>query len=587
MKQRVALIATCLNIALCVAFLFLCAGLARQTMQADSLRELQTICRLAVAAGGETNDREKMLSALRGATSSSELAGLVYAPDGQLDYTSRVAFKDALTPIELSNIANQTMSMGVRSPREMDSAWLFAFEPLPDGAVFAVVREAHALLDVFSGKFVLLILLALGIGGITVLIFQFVIQRTNRFVDEVQRVLENFSEGQFDSQIHNVGDTLEQSAHFNAIIGRIRDRVFKQKTRNQAFNTIIGHMENGILAVDEKLNVMLVTPAAKRLLNIVGTPEGLPIGEVSKDVNMSQAFMSGMAQSGVYTSEARVRSASGRSPTPIRLYVSPMRSGEDVVGAVALIADITEIRSLEQVRTDFAANVSHELKTPLTSIMGFVETLQNGAIDNPQMAKKFLRIIMVEADRLKRLINDILSITKLESGNSKLRVERVRLDKMASDICDMLEFQASEKNVTIYKPSNAVPSHIMANPDSAEQMLINLIENAVKYNKEGGIVRVNIYNQGSKVALSIADTGIGIAKEDIPKLFERFYRVDKGRSRSMGGTGLGLAIVKYLLRTMGGTIEVHSTLGEGTEFALLIPSAECASPETVQAQSEE
>ena len=252
---------------------------------------------------------------------------------------------------------------------------------------------------------------------------------------------------------------------------------------------------------------------------------------------------------------------------PRRIVVS------DETVEIRCLLDITEIRRLEQVRTDFAANVSHELKTPLTSIRGFVETLENGAIDNPEMAHKFLRIIMLETERLTRLINDILSISKLESGNDEVSIERLRLDKMAYDVADMLSIHASEKEVTINCHMNREPVNIMGNSDRVEQMLINLVENAIKYNKPGGSVTVQVFSNGVEANVTISDTGIGIAEENLPRLFERFYRVDKGRSRQMGGTGLGLAIVKHIVRSMNGEIEVHSKLGEGTEFLVTLPLA--------------
>ncbi len=354
--------------------------------------------------------------------------------------------------------------------------------------------------------------------------------------------------------------------------------MFRQASRNHALNVVMNQMQNGILAVDENLNVILVTPVAKKLLGIVGMPEGKPIGEASRDVKLDDVFKESMQQGGVYTNEVAARTAAGRGHRPLRLYVSPMRNEGKVVGALAMVEDITEIRRLEQVRTDFAANVSHELKTPLTSIRGFVETLEAGAIDNPPMAHKFLKIIMMETERLTRLINDILSISKLESGNDEVTTERLRLDKMAYDVADMLSIHASEKEVTIDCRMNEEPIYIIGNSDRVEQMLINLIENAIKYNKPGGSVMVQVFSNGVEANVAISDTGIGIAEENLPRLFERFYRVDKGRSRQMGGTGLGLAIVKHIVRSMGGEIEVHSKLGEGTEFLITLPLAPADDP---------
>ncbi len=208
-----------------------------------------------------------------------------------------------------------------------------------------------------------------------------------------------------------------------------------------------------------------------------------------------------------------------------------------------------------------------------------METLDAGAIDNPEMAHKFLKIIMLETERLTRLINDILSISKLESGNDEVAIERIRLDKMAFDVCDMLSIHAGEKQVTIHSHMNEKPTYIMGNPYRVEQMLINLVENAIKYNKPGGSVTVQVFSNDVEANVTISDTGIGIAEEHLPRMFERFYRVDKGRSREMGGTGLGLAIVKHIVRSMDGEIEVHSKLGEGTEFLVTLPLAQKDSPD--------
>ena len=311
----------------------------------------------------------------------------------------------------------------------------------------------------------------------------------------------------------------------------------------------------------------------------MGNPEFRNVNEVSKDVKLDEVFTEAMRQGGVYTNEVAARTAVGRGHRPLRLYVSPMKQDDKVVGALAIVEDITELRRLEQVRTDFAANVSHELKTPLTSIRGFVETLQAGAIDHPEMAHKFLNIIQMETERLTRLINDILSISKLESGNDEVATERIRLDKKAYDVCEMLSIHAQEKEVTLNYRLNSEPVFIIGNPDRVEQLLINLTENAIKYNKPGGSVTVQVFKSAQEANITISDTGIGIAEENLPRLFERFYRVDKGRSRQMGGTGLGLAIVKHIVRSMNGEIEVHSKLGEGTEFLITLPLAPKENPE--------
>ena len=420
-----------------------------------------------------------------------------------------------------------------------------------------------------------------------------VIRHVNKEARDALNVLDAFCQGEYSERMQpSTGSFAQERERFNALLSQLQDRLKKLHSRNQAVDLVMTRMQNGLIAVDADLRVILVTTVAKELLGIKGNAEGLPIVDASKDVRLDQLFSDAMRHAdGIYTNEVAARMPGGRGHRPLSLYVSVMRQEGKVVGALALVEDITKLRMLEQVRTDFAANVSHELKTPLTSIKGFVETLMNGAIEKPEMAQKFLRIIMLEADRLTRVINDILSISKLESGEDSGAKELIRIDEVARNVVEMLELHASEKEVTLHA-YDCPPTYVLGHPDRVEQMMINLIENAIKYNKPGGSVSIRIFPNGKEVNISISDTGIGIAEEHLPRLFERFYRVDKGRSRSMGGTGLGLAIVKHIVRSMDGMIEVHSKLGEGTEFLITLPqeadsqSAQAAGGDATQNEGE-
>ncbi len=585
MKKRVAFIATLLNLILCLTFLGVVAGCARDALNRDMLDEINLICRLsAKQLDSAAFDDDEGIGFLRRVAADSGMVFALYSDKGVTLYTNRPQIADTLSTAERESAAAGSYAF-TRENGTVGSQWLYAAQMLPGGYYVCVSRAAFTFAQTVGGNALLLIALALAVAGINYAILRMANARTGRLVNAVLRTLEDFSEGQFDSRITGApGDSIEQVARFNEVIGRLQDQVFRQKTRNQALGAVINRMQSGILAVDQDLNVMLVTPAAKQLLGITGSPEGVPIQLASRDVKLDSVLSEGMKQDGVYMNEVAARTAAHRGHRPIRLYVSPMIEDNKTVGAVALVEDITELRRLEQVRTDFAANVSHELKTPLTSIKGFVETLQNGAIEKPEMAQKFLRIIMLEADRLTRLINDILTVSKLESGSDAVPSERIRLDEMADDVADMLRILASEKNVTITCNHTQEPSCIMGNADRVEQMLINLIENAIKYNKQGGSVTVSLFNSPDTVNLSIADTGIGIPEENGQRLFERFYRVDKGRSRSMGGTGLGLSIVKHIVKSMNGMIEVHSKVGEGTEFLVTLPRAAMSEDSQVEKQ---
>jgi two-component system phosphate regulon sensor histidine kinase PhoR len=443
---------------------------------------------------------------------------------------------------------------------------------LPDGSALRLSMAAPTWLNAILPQLPLMISITLLFSAGLYLLYRWAHNAMQIYVTRVSQVLEAFAEGRFGERILGVPNRDRQDvARINDLAERIEAQLIRQRNRNRVMNAVMYEMQNGFIAVDGQLRVALITPVAKQLLGITGSSEGMPISEASKDARLEQAFADAMRQDGIFTRDLSARTGVGRARRPLRLYVSAMRQDDVKVGALALVEDITELKRLEEVRNDFVANVSHELKTPLTSIRGFVETLQAGAIENPERAHKFLNIIMLESERLTRLINDILVITKMESGKDKVRNARVRLDQMAYDVADMLRIHAREKQVTVYAREPGEPVYIWGSPDRVEQMLINLIENGIKYNKPGGSVTIKVFSSGESVQLLISDTGIGIKEEHMPRLFERFYRVDKGRSRNMGGTGLGLAIVKHIIKGLGGMVEVYSKPTDGTEFLVTLP----------------
>lgn len=577
MKSRVTLIVTLISlVVLALLFTYNCSRLAEDAN--DELRkDLSIVCQ-ATGTFSRGDTMEGRVHTLEALSVSPVTLKALYDAEGKAVYASLNGY-DRLSADDMAQAAvGQAVVCRHANPEGKRAAYAIYHYEDGEFLVYAKPEQgACQMLRSHPG----LILLAVFFGLCMVMfvaVLVNVIGRERR-VNQVMAALDRFSDGNFDTRVEGFSGNDAQVAEYNAIIARIQDRVFKQKNRNHVLSQVMSQMQNGIIAVDQNMNVIFITSVAKKLLGIVGNPEYKKVSEVSKDVKLDDVFTEAMRQGGVYTNEVAARTAVGRGHRPLRLYVSPMRQDDRVVGALAIVEDITELRRLEQVRTDFAANVSHELKTPLTSIRGFVETLQAGAIDHPEMAHKFLNIIMMETERLTRLINDILSISKLESGNDEVPTERIRLDKKAFDVCEMLSIHAQEKQVELNYHLGDDPVYIIGNPDRVEQLLINLTENAIKYNKPGGSVTVQVFKSEREANITISDTGIGIAEENLPRLFERFYRVDKGRSRQMGGTGLGLAIVKHIVRSMNGEIEVHSKLGEGTEFLITLPLAPKENPE--------
>lgn len=581
MRSRVAIIATLIALVLLTGlFTYNCSRLADEANEETEFH-LKFLCETSAMFNQSNLAEERAGFMKRMPVRPNKFKGLFDA-DGQAIYTSDESNR-SLSEADFAAASEGRVAV-YRHKNSNGVPSAYAIYRYEDGAflLYAAALESVGSEIVQHPSMIAFAL----VFGITMALFISVlinVSSRERRLEQTMRALDRFADGDFDARIEGFSEKDPEVAEYNAIINSIQDRVFKQKNRNRVLNSVMTQMQNGIIAVDSNLHITLVTTVAKKLLGISGNPDGLSISEASKDVKLDDVFTEAMQREGVYTNEVAARTAIGRGHRPLRLYVSPMRQDGRIQGALAIVEDITELRRLEQVRTDFAANVSHELKTPLTSIRGFVETLQDGAIDNPEMARKFLNIIVMETDRLSRLINDILSISKLESGRDEVTTERIRLDKKAYDICEMLTIQARSKNVTLNYHLNDDPVYIIGNPDRVEQLLVNLTENAIKYNRDGGSVTVQVFENGEEANITISDTGIGIAEENLPRLFERFYRVDKGRSRQMGGTGLGLAIVKHIVRSMNGEIEVHSKLGEGTEFLVTLPLAprENADKETI------
>ena len=579
MSSRVAFKAALLAL----AFMLVILGISAYSLSVDRNEELTESLAFGCVVASEllegAEDDAQRVAILDTLPEDAKMGLAYFSKDGASLYDNRPG-REHMTAQETELLAQAQEEGVIRYQSEADGS-LCVLSAFADGSCLRMSRPGVTAFTVFKER---LLIYALIVVGVCALVFAMVYlydMRRRSVIRQVTDVLTDFSDGRYDARVQQQhgNDLREETERINDVIEQIEQRVFRQRSRDHAISVIMNQMQSGIIVVDARMHILLVTPVARKLTGIAPNSEGVAVSEACKNVSLEGVFGEAMRREGVYTNEVAARTAVGRGHRPLRFYVSPMRQDGKVVGALAMVEDITELRRLEQVRTDFVANVSHELKTPLTSIKGFVETLLDGAINNPPMAEKFLKIIMLEAERLTRLINDILSISKLESGMNDVPTERVQLDKMAFEVADMLRIHAEEKQVTINAHRNKKPVYIIGNPDHVEQMLINLIENAIKYNKPGGSVTVHVFGNDREANVTISDTGIGIPEEHLPRLFERFYRVDKGRSRSMGGTGLGLAIVKHIVRGMNGEIEVHSKFGEGTEFLVTLPIAPPPAPE--------
>jgi two-component system phosphate regulon sensor histidine kinase PhoR len=328
-------------------------------------------------------------------------------------------------------------------------------------------------------------------------------------------------------------------------------------------------MREGLLVVDKDMRVVASNPAAHKLFNpSVPALKSQRLTELTRNPAIYSAFLDGLK--GIERTGIKVEThGPERQVFDLRVVPTGITNGDGAKGALGVFFDITRTERLESIRQEFLSNVSHELRTPLTSILAFVETLETGATEDPRSCQRFLSIIRKNASRMQGLIDDILELTAIEGGNVQLRATPVELHTLVQDICASLAAKASAHDVSL---ENEVAPEVLVHADvrRLEQMLTNLVDNGIKFSREHGTVAIS-YESGERDKILVRDNGDGIPAQHLERLFERFYRVDRARSREMGGTGLGLAIVKHLALLHGGEVTVTSELGKGSTFTIHLP----------------
>jgi two-component system phosphate regulon sensor histidine kinase PhoR len=389
-------------------------------------------------------------------------------------------------------------------------------------------------------------------------------------INRITYVSSKFSQGDFSRRIfYNSNDEIGKlAATLNKMAQDIEEKIREIATKNQHLEAIFNSMIEGVIVTDEKSKIISINHPIESLFGIrKEEAEGRLFLEGIRNSEISGLINDAMDSSNFVSREIVLIMPEQKV---VQANVSPVFEQKKVTGSVTIIHDITEIRRLETMRRDFVANVSHELKTPLTSIKGFVETLLEGAIDDKENSRDFLKIIKNHTDRLNVLINDLLDLSHIESKGVVLSSDRVNLADLTDEVIMSFRSQAKKKGVEI-KSDLPRGMEIVADKEKIEQVFSNLISNAVKYNKEKGIVRVYSEPAGDKIKITVEDSGSGIPAKDISRIFERFYRVDKARSRQLGGTGLGLSIVKHIIELHSGSVGVESTEGLGSKFFFIIP----------------
>ncbi|WP_432402662.1 two-component system histidine kinase PnpS [Wukongibacter sp. M2B1] len=394
-------------------------------------------------------------------------------------------------------------------------------------------------------------------------------------IKEITNIARKIANGDYNSRV-NVESTDEikiLADTFNFMSHTLNTNISELQDKNTKLKSIISSMKEGLIAVDNNKKIILINSPSKKFFNIDSDDIfGAKILTRINNHRIKNVLGEMLDKSIADKAEVVVEEPERKT---LKIYTESIKLNEDpnrIIGTLILILDVTEMRKLEKMRTDFVANVSHELKTPLTSIMGFIETLKSGAINNEKVRDRFLNIIEIETERLTRLIDDLLTLSDIESNGLDFgKKEKISINNVICEISHMAEELSKQKNVKFsYEVEDELP-YLYGSRDWLKQLVLNLLENAIKYTPDGGEVKFFGYKRNDNIFIKVKDTGIGIPKKDIPRLFERFYRVDKARSRKIGGTGLGLAIVKHIVRVFDGEIKVKSEEGKGTEFTVRIP----------------
>ena len=568
--------------------LYLSRGLERVAIESieaqlgTGARVLEDEARAGLRAGGEA--RSLQTFAERAARRTNSRVTLI-APDGRVLADSERRPEDvaemenhAARP-EVRAALNGSAGRDVRRSGTLGTPLIYVAVPVSEsGRVVGALRLAapleaatpayESLRGVMLAGGAVALVVALGIG-------LFVAGRVTRPVVEMEDVARQMSEGNFRvrASVRSPDEIGTLGRSLNVMAGRLREKIDDLEREQAKATAILDAMVEGVIATDSHDHIILLNEGARGIFGLGQTRvERRPLLEVIRNVDLH-----GLLSESRAAADGEVVSREIKLPDPpervLQVHAVPLRFTGDEPGVVIILHDITELRRLEQVRTEFVANVSHELRTPLTAIQGYLETLLDGALEEPQHARKFLEIVFRHTERLGRLTDDLTDLSNIELGRISLRIEPTDLTEVTESALAIIQPRAGSGRVTVKASLPADMPEVLADRDRLAQILINLVDNAVKYTPGGGHVWVEAQRLPSgMVEVAVRDTGVGVPKADLPRLTERFYRVDKARSRELGGTGLGLAIVKHLVLAHGGDLGIESELWKGTTVRFTLPT---------------
>ena len=476
-------------------------------------------------------------------------------------------------------VRNQDVGKSTRLSDTKDTSMMYVAIPVEaDGEIIGAVRTSittesidNAISAIWTTlSAILFIILLVSVISAALLSYN-ITKPINRVINVTKRLQNKDYSARINADYSGEIGNLNTSV--NALAASLQAHVNEIEESEKQLNSILSNLVSGVVLIDDKGKVDLTNHATERFLSkhtskIDGKEYTYVFGPLGIDHLIETVIEDNVKrhdEAHIYFPEERI----------LDVHIAPYYSqGWQQRGAIIVLHDITDIRRLEKMRSEFVANVSHELKTPITSVKGFAETLLSGDVPDEATAKQFMQIIYDESERLNRLITDLLELSKIEKQAMPLKISEVNVNEIIENSTQTISKFARDKNITLHLPDDKNPVYVEADIDRLGQIVLNLVANAVNYTSDNGDIYIDAEERSSTVVLRVRDTGMGIPEEALDRLFERFYRVDKARSRHSGGTGLGLAIVKHLVESHDGKIYVKSVEGAGSTFTVELPKTQ-------------
>lgn len=585
-QSRMILIFTLILLSFSILFVYMVSSvIGRQAIaqqeEALSIQLMTLESQLEDASVPDLENTERRVEQLSAASEVIDERLTLIDLTGEVLYDSQApldTLENHLDRPEIQQIINDGQEIGSFHRVSESTGDVFYYSAVPirsdDGGVAGYIRlskNAEEVVGITEELITaLLVFLALSIL-VAVLFIRYWAKKITAPIENIKNIANVLSFQDYSVRYHpgSYEEIDELGKSINELAVNLNDQMGEIQESELKLKELVNHLVIGVMVVDRDKTINMVNPIMNELIGEdLNSKQGKPFYESLHSSDLIAIIDKAYAEHVVQNKEIQIYYPEEKI---MDVHVVPIfNEALETLNFIVLLYDITEIRRLEKVRTDFVANVSHELRTPITAVKGFSETLLDGALYDEEVLIEFLEIIYKESSRLDTMVNDILQLSKLEQRQVSGVKQKVFVKEIVDDVIKILSQKINMKyiHVTILNPKNP---QIEINPDHLKQIIINLVGNAVSYTPEKGKVTIEIDATENELAFSVADTGIGIPKDQISRIFERFYRVDKGRSRNVGGTGLGLSIVKWLVENNNGRIEVESEVENGTRFTVWLP----------------